>query len=94
MQGFLLQVAVTLERRKPVSRENRAIAAKCPGRVPISRSASSRVSQRMRRFGSGNIRTRGNKDFCTLSMGAVSGDNPISLYQDDLVVATQRIGCK
>jgi hypothetical protein len=42
----------------------------------------------------GNIRTRGNKDFCTLSMGAVSGDNPISLYQDDLVVATQRIGCK
>lgn len=42
----------------------------------------------------GNIRTRGNKDFCTLSMGAVSGDSPLSLYQDDLVVATQRIGCK
>jgi len=42
----------------------------------------------------GNIRTRGNKNFCTLSMGAVSGDNPLSIYQDDLVVATQRIGCK
>ena len=30
---------MTLERRKPVSMENRAIAAKCSGRVPISRSA-------------------------------------------------------
>jgi len=50
---------VTLARRKPVSGENRAIAAKCSGRAPISRSRSSRVSHRMRRFGSGNIRTRG-----------------------------------
>jgi hypothetical protein len=41
----------------------------------------------------GGIRTRGTKNFCTASMGAASGASAIELYQDDFVVATQRIGC-
>jgi hypothetical protein len=41
----------------------------------------------------GNIRTRGTRAFSTVSMGAVTGDNALDLYQDDFVVATQRIGC-
>ena len=42
----------------------------------------------------GNIRTRGTRAFCTVSTGAVPGDAPLDLYQDDLVVATQRVGCQ
>jgi len=42
----------------------------------------------------GATRTRGTRAFCTVSLGAVSGDSPIDLYEDDFVVATSRIGCK